>query len=191
MARSGGEGVAFGVEAGVDAPRREVLVDPPSGGRTMTGSRVRLLNLRPDSVHWNPQGVDSSGSRARPIVLIHNAAMVQVVPARVEWLDALVEGDDVFTDRFGISVVEGGVGFPEALPRRSRRCAGSPRTSGAPSSSSTSPMARSSASAGGRADRRRARSNWAMPLLPLGRAAVWPGRRPGAPRSCAAPVSRW
>jgi RimJ/RimL family protein N-acetyltransferase len=42
--------------------------------------------------------------------------MVNVVPARVEWLEALVEGDDVFTDRFGTAVVEGWVGFPEALP---------------------------------------------------------------------------
>lgn len=45
-----------------------------------------------------------------------NAPMVQVVPARVGWLEALVIGDDVFTDRFGIAVVPGWVGFPEALP---------------------------------------------------------------------------
>jgi ribosomal-protein-alanine N-acetyltransferase len=42
--------------------------------------------------------------------------MVQVVPARVDWLEALVIGDDVFTDRFGIAVAAGWVGFPEALP---------------------------------------------------------------------------
>ena len=40
MARSGREGVACGVEARVDAPRREVLVDPPSRGRAVTGIRV-------------------------------------------------------------------------------------------------------------------------------------------------------
>jgi RimJ/RimL family protein N-acetyltransferase len=44
------------------------------------------------------------------------AAMVHVVPARVEWLEALLVGDDAFTDRFGIEVVSGWVGFPEALP---------------------------------------------------------------------------
>jgi RimJ/RimL family protein N-acetyltransferase len=42
--------------------------------------------------------------------------VVQVVPARVDWLEALVEGDDTFTSRFGVAVVEGWVGFPEALP---------------------------------------------------------------------------
>ena len=41
--------------------------------------------------------------------------MVHVVPARVDWLEALMEGDDVFTDRFGIVVAPGWVGFPEAL----------------------------------------------------------------------------
>jgi RimJ/RimL family protein N-acetyltransferase len=42
--------------------------------------------------------------------------MVAVVPARVDWLEALVEGDAVFTEHHGIPVVEGWVGFPEALP---------------------------------------------------------------------------
>lgn len=42
--------------------------------------------------------------------------MVTVSPARVEWLAALVAGDDVFTQRFGIPVVAGWVGFPESLP---------------------------------------------------------------------------
>ena len=41
--------------------------------------------------------------------------MVQVLPARVEWLEALATGDDTFSERFGISVVPGWVGFPEAL----------------------------------------------------------------------------
>ena len=41
--------------------------------------------------------------------------MVQVLAARVDWLEALALGDDVFTDRFGIPVVAGWVGFPEAL----------------------------------------------------------------------------
>ena len=41
--------------------------------------------------------------------------MVQVLAARVGWLEALTLGDDVFTDRFGIPVVADWVGFPEAL----------------------------------------------------------------------------
>ena len=47
---------------------------------------------------------------------MHDVMMVQVVPAQVGSLEALVEGDDVFTDRFGIPVVKGWVGFPDALP---------------------------------------------------------------------------
>jgi RimJ/RimL family protein N-acetyltransferase len=42
--------------------------------------------------------------------------VVKVLPARLDWLDALAEGDEVFSARFGISVVTGWVGFPEALP---------------------------------------------------------------------------
>lgn len=44
------------------------------------------------------------------------AGVVDVVAARVDWLEALVVSDDAFTDRFGIPVVAGWVGFPEALP---------------------------------------------------------------------------
>lgn len=42
--------------------------------------------------------------------------MVEVLPARADWLEALMDGDDVFTARFGIATVAGWVGFPEALP---------------------------------------------------------------------------
>jgi RimJ/RimL family protein N-acetyltransferase len=42
--------------------------------------------------------------------------MVAVVPARLDWLEALAEGDERFTSRFGVTVVTGWVGFPEALP---------------------------------------------------------------------------
>jgi hypothetical protein len=42
--------------------------------------------------------------------------VVKVLPARLDWLRALAEGDEVFSARFGISVVTGWVGFPEALP---------------------------------------------------------------------------
>jgi len=41
---------------------------------------------------------------------------VRVSPARVDWLEALVEGDHVFAERFGIAVEAGWAGFPEALP---------------------------------------------------------------------------
>ena len=42
--------------------------------------------------------------------------MVRVVPAQLDWLEALAERDAVFEQRFGITVVPGWVGFPEALP---------------------------------------------------------------------------
>jgi RimJ/RimL family protein N-acetyltransferase len=41
---------------------------------------------------------------------------VEVVPARLDWLEALAEGDDVFTARFGIAVEADWAGFPEAIP---------------------------------------------------------------------------
>jgi RimJ/RimL family protein N-acetyltransferase len=44
------------------------------------------------------------------------SVVVQVLPAHLDWLEALAAGDDVFTTRFGIPVVDGWVGFPEALP---------------------------------------------------------------------------
>ena len=33
----------------------------------------------------------------------------------MDWLEALAEGDEAFTERFGVAVAEGWVGFPEAL----------------------------------------------------------------------------
>ena len=42
--------------------------------------------------------------------------MIRVEPLTLPWIEALAEGDAVFTDRFGIPVVEGWVGFPEAIP---------------------------------------------------------------------------
>ena len=41
---------------------------------------------------------------------------ISVLPAPVDWLAALVEGDAVFTERFGVPVEPGWAGFPEALP---------------------------------------------------------------------------
>lgn len=42
--------------------------------------------------------------------------MTRVEPATVAWLEALVEGDPVFSARFDVPVVAGWAGFPEALP---------------------------------------------------------------------------
>ena len=42
--------------------------------------------------------------------------MVQVRPAKPEWLEALVVGDDEFARRFDIPVIEGWAGFPEVVP---------------------------------------------------------------------------
>jgi [ribosomal protein S5]-alanine N-acetyltransferase len=40
---------------------------------------------------------------------------MRVEPVSRPWIEPLVEGDDVFTERFGIAVVEGWAGFPEAI----------------------------------------------------------------------------
>ena len=41
---------------------------------------------------------------------------IRLEPIRVEWAEALTEGDAVFTDRFGIPVEPGWTGFPDTLP---------------------------------------------------------------------------
>ena len=41
---------------------------------------------------------------------------IRVLPARLDWLTALVESDAVFAERFGVPVEPGWIGFPEALP---------------------------------------------------------------------------
>ncbi len=45
-----------------------------------------------------------------------DADMVQVVPARLDWLEALQDGDEVFEQRFARPVEPGWAGFPEAVP---------------------------------------------------------------------------
>jgi ribosomal-protein-alanine N-acetyltransferase len=40
---------------------------------------------------------------------------MRVEPLTLEWIEALVEGDDRFTERFGIPAEEGWAGFPEVL----------------------------------------------------------------------------
>ncbi len=44
------------------------------------------------------------------------SARLRVEPMHLEWIERLIEGDAAFTHRFGIDVVEGWAGFPEALP---------------------------------------------------------------------------
>jgi ribosomal-protein-alanine N-acetyltransferase len=44
------------------------------------------------------------------------AAMIRVEPLTLPWIEALAEGDAVFTSRFGIAVAEGWLVFPDALP---------------------------------------------------------------------------
>jgi RimJ/RimL family protein N-acetyltransferase len=41
---------------------------------------------------------------------------MRVDPVRLDWIEALIDGDAAFTERFGIAVIEGWAGFPEALP---------------------------------------------------------------------------
>lgn len=45
-----------------------------------------------------------------------DAAAVRLAPIRPDWADALVEGDEAFSQRFGIPVEPGWEGFPDALP---------------------------------------------------------------------------
>lgn len=42
--------------------------------------------------------------------------LVRVEPARLDWLEALADSDESFTEQFGIPVAEGWIGFPESLP---------------------------------------------------------------------------
>ena len=46
----------------------------------------------------------------------HGMAQVRTEPVRLDWAEALAEGDAVFTARFGVAVEPGWTGFPEALP---------------------------------------------------------------------------
>jgi len=43
-------------------------------------------------------------------------AVIRVTPARLDWLLALADSDNAFTRRFGVAVLPGWAGFPEALP---------------------------------------------------------------------------
>jgi ribosomal-protein-alanine N-acetyltransferase len=53
---------------------------------------------------------DAKTSQVRLLVVVN------VLPARLDWLEALAQGDDVFSARFDIPVVADWIGFPEALP---------------------------------------------------------------------------
>lgn len=45
-----------------------------------------------------------------------DTSTVRIEPVRTAWLEALMDSDAAFTERFGIPVIEGWAGFPEALP---------------------------------------------------------------------------
>jgi RimJ/RimL family protein N-acetyltransferase len=45
------------------------------------------------------------------------SATTRIQPVTLDHVDALLAGDDVFTDRFGMPVAPGYLDFPEALPR--------------------------------------------------------------------------
>lgn len=42
--------------------------------------------------------------------------MARAEPVTLPWIEALAEGDEVFASRFGIPVIGGWAGFPEAIP---------------------------------------------------------------------------
>lgn len=42
--------------------------------------------------------------------------LVRLEPVRLDWIEALVEGDAVFAERFSVGVEPGWSGFPEVLP---------------------------------------------------------------------------
>jgi ribosomal-protein-alanine N-acetyltransferase len=42
--------------------------------------------------------------------------MIRVEPITEGWADALAEGDDAFSQRFGVKVEDGWQGFPEVIP---------------------------------------------------------------------------
>ena len=112
--------------------------------------------------HGETGGV--TGFAATNIIVV-----VTVLPARVEWLDALLESDEVFAARFGIPVVAGWVGFPEALPAAvdAARCRSEDPWG---TICSSTMMARWSASAGSRVSRTTVRSSSATPLRGASRA---------------------
>jgi len=58
-------------------------------------------------------GVAANDAKTSQVRLL---VVVNVLPARLDWLEALAQGDDIFSARFGIPVVTDWVGFPEALP---------------------------------------------------------------------------
>src|SRR5215203_7483126 len=52
----------------------------------------------------------------RPAPISTRWWVMRVESLRLECIEALIDGDAAFTERFGIAVIEGWAGFPEALP---------------------------------------------------------------------------
>lgn len=66
---------------------------------------------RPAAITATP-GLPTWAARSAATLVV----VVQVSPARLDWLVALAESDVAFSSRFGIAVEPGWAGFPEALP---------------------------------------------------------------------------
>ena len=71
----------------------------------MSGSAVGLPRREADDC-----------SLPEPLFREYLSDMIRVELARLEWMEALAAGDDVFTSRYGVTVVEGWAGFPESIP---------------------------------------------------------------------------
>ena len=62
---------------------------------------------------------------------------MRVESLRLEWIEALIDGDAAFTERFGIAVIEGWAGYPRLSHTPSTPPAATTPTRGDPTSSST------------------------------------------------------
>ena len=135
-----------------------------------TGSRSPGLSRghRPERLVECAQLVGSAGSGQSGRVhssgtdRAHSSArwcVMRVEPLRLEWIEALIDGDAAFTERFGVAVIEGWAGFPEALPHAldaARRHDADPW--GSISSSTTTAPSSASAGSRGRPSGERSRS---------------------------------
>ncbi len=71
---------------------------------------------RSDRATAPPHAVDEEAGSAGGAAAAPGVDALQVSPARLDWLEALAEGDATFSSRFGLAVEPGWSGFPEALP---------------------------------------------------------------------------
>ena len=81
--------------------------------RTDAAIRKCHLNTR---VRVPDRAILAGDFSRRPVPVPTRWWAMRVEPLRLEWIEALIDGDAAFTERFGIAVIEGWAGFPEALP---------------------------------------------------------------------------